>query len=426
MSTTETEGATARRVHSTWTATWRTAVGAALAVTLVLLAFAWPTHTSTVRDMPLGVVATAQQKAQLEQALQAAGGAFTLTDYSDEAAARSAIEHREVYGALVLPADAKAPKTTVLTASAAGPAASQMITAAAQKMGAEQAKGVAAAKQQSATALSTTVAQASAAQASVKTLEAVAAKLPPQQAAALQPQLDQARSQAAALAQQVSTQKAALEAIPAPQVDVVDVVPLASTDSRGAGFAIAGLPLAMGGMIGGIMISTLLVGWKRRLLAVAGYGVLGGLGLALVLHGWFGFVQGNFFLIWLVLGLAVAATASFIVGAQSLLGQPGIALGAVVTMFIGNPIASLSSPKEWLPWHWGEIGQWFVPGAAGNLMRVESYFPHAPQLWSWVALLLWLLVGVALTLVGRHKDDEVIHLEGYVEPDAPRRAAVEA
>lgn len=75
-------------------------------------------------------------------------------------------------------------------------------------------------------------------------------------------------------------------------------------------------------------------------------------------------------------------------------------------------------PKEWLPGAWGQIGQWFVPGASGNLMRIESYFPHASTVQPWCALAAWLVVGVLLTMVGRHKDDELVHMEGFVEAEA--------
>lgn len=207
---------------------------------------------------------------------------------------------------------------------------------------------------------------------------------------------------------------------------ITEVVPLSSHDSRGAGLAIAGLPLAMGGMIGGSMISLLVVGWKRHLVAIAGYGILGGLGMTIVLHSWFAFVQGSFWTVWLVTGLAIAATAAFIVGMQALIGNPGIGVGAVVTMFLGNPLSSVQMPGEWLPWAWGTIGQFLVPGAAGTLLRLESYFPHAPTLREWLVLWGWLLIGVVLTILGRHKDDEVIHIAGATEPDAPEGEQVGA
>lgn len=407
---------TTPHVHSTWNATIRTILGASLVVVLVLLAFGWPTYTAKVKDMPLGVVATSEQQAQLQQALDAADDPFELTSYPSTAEAEQAIKQREVYGAVIMPTRA-GEATQVLTASAGSSAATQMLAQMAQKMTAQQMTLAVTAKQTAAQQLATTAARAAAAQASAQTLAQVQASLPAAQQKALATQLAAAQAQAKTLAAEVVKQKAAVEAITTPSVQVTDIVPLASSDSRGSGFAIAGLPLAMGGMIGGVMISMLVVGWKRRAVAVLGYGILGGLGLALVLHTWFGFVTGSFAMIWAVCGAAIAATAAFITGAQALLGQPGIALGAVLTMFVGNPISSLAMPKEWLPGAWGQIGQYFVPGAAGNLMRIESYFPDAPQLTSWLVLLGWLLVGMVLLVVGHHRDDEVIHIQGAVEAE---------
>lgn len=403
------------RVHSTWNATLRTILGAAAIVSLVLLAFAWPSYTAKPKDMPIGIVAAPAQRDALAQQLAANGGAFELHAYSNRDAVVDALHKRERYGAIVIGADGK---TEVLTASAGSAAATQMLAGAAQKMGAQQMVAVAQQKQKAAGEVAQLGAQAAAAGASAQTLAKVSASLPPAQATAMKPQLQaaqQAATEAVAKAKQAQT---ALATAPAPSITVTDVVPLSSKDSRGAGLAIAGLPLTMGGMIGGVLISSLLVGWKRRLVAVAGYGALGGLLLALILQSWFGFIQGNFWTNWLVAGLSIAATASFIVGANSLIGKPGLGLGAVLTMFIGNPISSQQMPKEWLPGPWGEIGQWFVPGAAGNLMRSESYFPHASTLQPWLALLAWLVVGIVLTMIGRHKDDEVVHVEGSTEPDA--------
>src|SRR5699024_11165135 len=87
-------------------------------------------------------------------------------------------------------------------------------------------------------------------------------------------------------------------------------------------------------------------------------------------------------------------------GFVSLIGPAGIGIGAVLTMFIGNPIASLNKPKEFLVGAWGDIGQFFVHGAAGTLLRDLSYFPDAAVgLQGWV-LIAWFVIGIALNLIG--------------------------
>ncbi len=68
-------------------------------------------------------------------------------------------------------------------------------------------------------------------------------------------------------------------------VAVVDVVPGAPDDPRGAGFATGYLPLVLASMIGGILLAIALSGWRERLAGLAALAVMGGLVGAGVLHG---------------------------------------------------------------------------------------------------------------------------------------------
>jgi hypothetical protein len=95
-----------------------------VAVALVLTLFAWPSAKVGPREVPIGVAGAPA----VERALAAQDGKFEVHRYADDAAARAAIEDREVYGAF---ADGK-----LLTASAASPAITQMLTHAASESGA--------------------------------------------------------------------------------------------------------------------------------------------------------------------------------------------------------------------------------------------------------------------------------------------------
>ena len=107
-----------------------------LLVTLAVLAFAWPAARIAPRGLPLGIVGTGPGGEQAAVALQQAEpGAFNLTLYPNEAAARAAIENREVYGAL----DLSAGTLTALTASAASPTVAQLITQVAQTLAGQSA-----------------------------------------------------------------------------------------------------------------------------------------------------------------------------------------------------------------------------------------------------------------------------------------------
>ena len=158
---------------------------------------------------------------------------------------------------------------------------------------------------------------------------------------------------------------------------VIDVVPLSEDDPHGAGLAGAALPLTMGGILGGMLLSNMVRGTGRRLLGVVVYAVVGGLVMVLVLDTWFGFAPAPTFELWGAITLSLAATVALIVGLHGALGGPGLGIGALITMFIGNPIAAVQSPREFLPGPFGEIGQLFVPGATGTLVRDLSYFPDA-------------------------------------------------
>lgn len=99
------------------------AVLAPALVALALWAFAWPAARTAPRDLPLGVAGPAAAAEPVAQRLEQREGAFEVHRYADEAAARSAIEGRTVYGAVV--ATPEGPK--LLTATAASPVVAQLL-----------------------------------------------------------------------------------------------------------------------------------------------------------------------------------------------------------------------------------------------------------------------------------------------------------
>ncbi|MFI8321403.1 ABC transporter permease [Streptomyces sp. NPDC085529] len=84
---------------------------------LVLWTFAWPAARIAPRDLPVGVAGPAAAADGFARELGRHEGAFDVHRYEDAAAARSAVENREVYGAVVVtPAGPE-----LLTASAGSP-----------------------------------------------------------------------------------------------------------------------------------------------------------------------------------------------------------------------------------------------------------------------------------------------------------------
>ncbi|WP_216896755.1 hypothetical protein [Nocardia alni] len=212
------------------------------------------------------------------------------------------------------------------------------------------------------------------------------------------------------------------------KVPVTAVVPFAESDPSGVGLAATSFPLMMGGMIGGILTSLAVVGVTRRLVTLLGFGVATGLILTLVLQTWFDYLQGDFWLNVAGMGLSVVATSAFIVGCASLVGRAGVAIGAVFTMLIGNPISASATPWQFLAHPWGAIGQYLVPGAGNNLIRTLSYFPDADATQQWLTLVGWVALGVIMALIGHYRSRPETHvtdsISETVNPDG--RSAVAA
>ncbi|WP_167195051.1 ABC transporter permease [Brevibacterium pigmentatum] len=332
-----------------------------------MLAFSWPTVTSDPNDLPIAAVGDEEQIDQIVE--NAPDGMLDLKTVDSRAEAVNLIEQREVYGAFVLEDEPE-----ILIAKAASPAVAQQLSGIGTQM------------------------QHNIDQQAISGLKAGTKKMQEQMQKALEAAASgQAPPQGNPAGDGADPAASATEV---PQVKITDVVPLSDDDPSGAGLAIAGLPLTLGGIVGGVLTSMGIRSRRMRLVGTIVYGVVGGLALALIMQTWFGILQGNFAINALAIGLSIAATVGLINGFVSLIGPAGIAFGAVLTMLIGNPIASLNQPKEFLAGSWGDIGQFFVPGAAGTLLRDLSYFPDAPSALQWWVLSAWLVVSIALILVG--------------------------
>jgi hypothetical protein len=110
------------------------AVMVTVIVSTILTIFAWPVATATPKNLPVGVTSnvpnlTAGIQTQFDQQQP---GAFKFIEYKDVAAAKDAIAHREVYGALVLTDEAK-----MLIASGSSPVVAQLLENLSLKLGAQ-------------------------------------------------------------------------------------------------------------------------------------------------------------------------------------------------------------------------------------------------------------------------------------------------
>lgn len=358
----ETSTATAER--SSWIKVISTSLLASLLVAVVILAFTWPTKTMEAKNLPVSIAGPEVTVSQFEQSLKDKGiETFELKQASSREEAEQQIKQRETYGAIVF-TEGAAPE--VLTAPAANTAATQMLNGVATQLNAQI-------QQKALTAKTEALTQA----------------------------VQAGGEQGAQAAAQLEQMKAQAEQASAMAVKTTAVVPLSDSDTSGSGIAISAFPLVIGGILGGSFSALRVNGTWRRFVTAILYAVIGGALTALILNVWFGLIPGDFATLWAAFGATYLATASFIVGVGAL-SSPliGLAVGAVITMFIGNPISGASMPSVFLPGAWGQIGQMLVPGASSTLLRSIAYFPEAATSGQWLVLGSWIAFGLLAGVIG--------------------------
>jgi hypothetical protein len=119
-----------------------------------------------------------------------------------------------------------------------------------------------------------------------------------------------------------------------------------------------------------------------------------------MVQGWLGIIEGSWLLNAGVIALAVLAIASVVAGLNALIGPAGIALGALLMVFVGNPWSGIASAPELLPKAAGFIGQLLPPGAGGNLLRDTAFFDGASSGGQLAVLLVWTALGLGAIMAG--------------------------
>ena len=117
---------------TSWTKVLSIGLAGSLVVALVSLAFLWPAKVAEPRDYPIAITgANAQQVTAIKDGIeQNAGDAIEFVDVENREEAVRKIEHREVFGAIVI----NMPSPEVLTASANGQATNAVMTTMASTM----------------------------------------------------------------------------------------------------------------------------------------------------------------------------------------------------------------------------------------------------------------------------------------------------
>lgn len=290
-------------------------------VVAAVLAFAWPAARISPRDLPVGVVGTADH--------QALGGltksGFDLRLYADQESAESAIAHRDIYGAVVVSAN----RVTIVEASAASTSVAQVLTSVGQRLGVDR------------------------------------------------------------------------QAIP---VRVVDTVATSSDDPRGVVLSSALLPLTICSIIIGAAIMFVLrtkPAWLQVCAATV-LSAVAGLGAYLIAQGFLGALPHEHVATWAAMSLMLLAITATTAGFIAVIGPKGLAISAVLMVFVGNPFSAVTSAPQLLPEAVDHIGQWLPPGAGANLLRGTAYFGGHGVAGHLVVLLAWTLFGLVAVLLGPH------------------------
>jgi hypothetical protein len=206
----------------------------------------------------------------------------------------------------------------------------------------------------------------------------------------------------------------------APAVAVEDVVPADPDDPRGAAFGSMVLPLLLAGILTGVIVTLLGrpgLGAIGILVAVAS---LSGLVTIAVVQWWLGVIEGPWLLNAAVLSLGVLAVGAAVTGLAALIGRAGIAVMALLMVFVGNPWSGNVSAPELLPKAAGFVGQLLPPGAGGQLLRSTAFFDGAGAGGPLAVLLVWIGLGLGAVLAGaqlRQRAGVGRRVEPSVEPE---------
>ncbi|WP_249997667.1 ABC transporter permease [Actinoplanes sp. M2I2] len=304
-------------------------------------------HKAQPRDVPVGLVSPAADRTEVVSLLTRQGY-FKVTDYATADDLEIAIKRRDVYGGV----DITGTQPHLYVASAAGPAAANLLRT-----------------------TFTSVVQ--------------------QQTAATLAQLAESGSRiTVARAQQLNA--------PPP---ITDVVPLPDDDVNGVSLGFITQALALGGTVASMGLGRLIPrtrrSWRRGIAHVSTLIVYAVASAAVVIWsmGWFSVGitadRGEMLAIFSLISLAITASTA---GAVALFGPPGAVIGALY-FTLGTVISGASILPEFLPDFGRILGANLPTGAGVQAVRDNLYFPAAEIHHHLIVLALYAGIGAVVVLV---------------------------
>ncbi|MEU8658600.1 ABC transporter permease [Actinoplanes philippinensis] len=301
-------------------------------------------HKAAPHDLPVGLVAGAEQRQSITAMLEE-NGAFRVADYTSADVLTTAIRQREVYGGV----DVTGGEPVLYVAGAAGTSAASLLRT---------------------------------------TYNGV---------------MQQQKAKQLAQAADPITAAAAQALIATPKV--VDVVPLPADDVNGVSLGFLTQALSLGGTIASMGLGRLIPrtrrSWRRGVahLATLFLYAVGSAAAVLWSMTWFGVGEGadrpEMLYIFSLISLAVTGSTA---GAVALLGPAGALVGAFY-FTIGTVISGASILPEFLPAFGRELGEHLPTGAGVQAVRDNLYFPDAPIGGHLLVLVLYAVIGCLIVLI---------------------------
>lgn len=182
-----------------------------------------------------------------------------------------------------------------------------------------------------------------------------------------------------------------------------ELAPLPAGDPAGVGLTALGLPLIFGGMAGAAALALRArASATARIVTAVALSALAGVAATGILA-WLGALDGAFWPVATAVAAGIAAICLTVLGLGLATGPVGIGIGAVVLLFVANPLSGLATGPAWLPQPWGAIGQYLPVGAAGTAIRSAAYFDGGGSGTAYLVLGAWILVGLLLCLAGSRR-----------------------
>jgi hypothetical protein len=339
---------------------------AALEQSLFAVSYVSSAHAPSATNMPFAVTGASPLTGAAEENIS-----LKISQYDNEAAAKQAIDHAKVYGALI------PGKPLTLPPGASGAQLTQAASKAPSTLTSAQLS-------EAASQLSSTVSSAQRAQAAAKLSSATSKLL-----------VVPTQSDLAPLNLAVAFLKAGkAKRLPVKPVSYTPK-PLAPGDPFGFVLAIVLTPV----LIGGYLASTLLraargVAAERwRGVAIMGFAVVSGLIVDLIVGPWLnGAPSDKFWIMWPILALVTAVVGLFAAVMQKLLGAAGTLLTVIVIILLGKPASGGANGVPYLPSFWTTIGPFLPPRNAYVLLRNTVYFDGHGTSQALIVLLAYLLV----------------------------------